>query len=132
MTSKIFEENLAKDEAYNFYVEKLTPKYFLFAEWDKYREGDFEPAMKYAIEVFQKYVRAHWRKRIAKKILKKQTLRRRRGRIFKEYWNIHLDLVALDISKKFAEAFVNPGLSEKILPQVTVELVENSPTNNPV
>jgi hypothetical protein len=131
VTSDTIEETLQKDEAYAFYVEKMTPKYFLFTEWDKYREGDFEPAMKYALEVFHKYVRAHWRKRVAKKILKKQILRRRRGRIFKEFWNIHLELVALEMAKKFGDAFIAPGLSEKILPKVTVELIEDPPANNP-
>jgi hypothetical protein len=101
------------------YPERATPKYFFFSEWEEYREGEFGPAREYATEVFKKYVETHWRKRIAKKILRDPF--GRRGRIFKEHLHIHLDLLALELTKKFSDALSYPGLSEMVSSLMTVE-----------
>lgn len=108
---------------------RVSINYSLFPEWEKYRVGEIDPAIEYANKTFETYIRTHWKKRIAKKILKRQTPRR--GRIFREYWNICLDMIAFKMAKEFLAAVEQ---TEKLatLPKVTVELVENPPTNNPV
>jgi hypothetical protein len=99
-------------------------KFLLFPEWDRYKDGDYQEAVYYVHGTFQNYIKSHWKKRTAKKIIQQGV--RLRGRIFKEYRDLNLQLCALKI---FA-AFKEEGLSRKILPPVTVELIEDPPPNN--
>lgn len=91
--------------------------------WELYKDGDYDAACEYVHGTYQNYIRDHYKKRLAKKII--QHGKHLRGRIFREYRLLHLQLVALSLFKSFKEE----GFAQKILP-VTVELIENPTPDN--
>ena len=98
----------------------------LFPQWEQFKEGDYDTAREYVHGTYQDYIRRHYKKRVAKKIIEHG--KSLRGRIFREYRYLTLQLVALSFFKKFMKESQEPGFAQKILP---VELIENSPPDNP-